>query len=169
MGTPSSQIPQFTLSDHDSTAVKYYLDTVIRFDLQAAALVFPSDEAVQRAAHGLLLDADITGPTELPDDLQGHFDNDLTLTELSDKKGRTTRSNQNAWISKYARSERKNPLYNEWKNMKAKLQREKERLRTELMRVARDRHFRSAGTERMNRYLKGTAEALHDHSTEYAG
>ncbi|EAS28130.3 uncharacterized protein CIMG_09334 [Coccidioides immitis RS] len=145
-------------TDHDSTAVKYYLDTVIRFDLQAAALEFPSDEAVQRAAHGLLLDADITAPTELPDDLQGHFDNDPTLTELSDKKAELLEAIKTLGFPNMLAAKGKTPLYNEWKNMKAKLQREKERLRTELMRVARDRHFRSAGTERMNRYLKGTAE-----------
>ncbi|OJD22613.1 hypothetical protein ACJ73_06037 [Blastomyces percursus] len=115
-------------------------------------------EAVQRAAHGLLLDADITAPTELPDDLQCLFDNDSTLTELRDKKAEVLEAIKSLGFSNMLTAKGKTPLYDKWKSPKAELNRETIHLHEKLMKMARDRHFRNAATERMDRHLKDTAK-----------
>ncbi|OAX78661.1 hypothetical protein ACJ72_07028 [Emergomyces africanus] len=144
------------VADHESNAVKYYLNREIEFDLQAAALERPSDEVIDKAARGLLLDADLTAPTELPDDLQDEFDNDPEIMELKDKNLELSELIYNLGFRSILSAKGKTPLYDQKKEVSNELNSLKVTRRKELMELARKRHFRNAPTERLNAYISGT-------------
>lgn len=148
------------MADHDSeaTAVKYYLNQEVQFDLQAAALECPSDKAIDRAARGLLLDADPTAPTELPSHLQTQFDNDTEILELADKNMELWEAMQMLGFRTVLSAKGKTPLYEEKMAVSRELSRQKAMLRQTLMEQARREHFRNAPTERLNAFLDGTGE-----------
>ncbi|WEW61092.1 hypothetical protein PRK78_006581 [Emydomyces testavorans] len=53
---------QDQIADHDSNAVKYYLDEVVRTDVKAIVMKLPSRAVVQDVAHSLELDTDLATP-----------------------------------------------------------------------------------------------------------
>ncbi|OJD15952.1 hypothetical protein ACJ73_08926 [Blastomyces percursus] len=118
----NNKAPSFVrdqVADHESNAVRYYLDTVIRFDLEAAAMGLPSSEVVQKAAHGLFLNADATAPTELTDELKRKITENPKIRELTDRSKELTRKlramefrslieRQRRWHFRHADTERFN-------------------------------------------------------------
>ncbi|OAT07656.1 hypothetical protein BDBG_03695 [Blastomyces gilchristii SLH14081] len=160
---PSSVRDQ--VADHESNAVKYYLDREVQFPLQAAALEFVSDEVVDKAARGLLLDADLTAPTELPHHLQEELDNDPEIMELIDKNSEIWEALKALGFRSVRSAKGRTPLYWEKKRVYAELTSRKVWLRNELMNQARSEHFRNAPTERLNTYLSGTAGDAANHQS----
>lgn len=128
----------------------------IQFNLQAAALEFPSEEAIDKAARGLLLDADLTAPTELPDHLQEQLENDPDILELADKNSELWEAIKALGFPTVLSARGKTPLYEEKERVLAELNRQKVQLRKELMEQARRDHFRNAPTERLNAYLNNS-------------
>ncbi|KAL2359145.1 hypothetical protein RJZ56_008022 [Blastomyces dermatitidis] len=112
---PSSVRDQVT--DHETNAVRYYLDTIIRFDLEAAAMELPSNDVVQKAAHGLFLNADITAPTELTDELKRKITDNPKIRELAKQSKELTWKLRAMGFCSVPAAQGKTPLYE--KKMKA--------------------------------------------------
>ncbi|KAK2797607.1 hypothetical protein FQN50_009120 [Emmonsiellopsis sp. PD_5] len=149
---PSSVRDQ--VADHESNAVRYYLNQVVHVDVWALVMGLPSDEAVQAVAHSLRLVADITAPTELTDEQKHRIATDPKIQQLAEKNQRLTQMIRDAGYPTIPASYGTH-LY--WKKMKveSKLNRNKLRLRTKLLENARKRHFRNADTEDFNRQING--------------
>ena len=54
------------VADHESNAIKYYVNTEVQFDLAAVMIERPSNEAVQKEARLMSLPADPSAPTKAP-------------------------------------------------------------------------------------------------------
>lgn len=77
INTNSSKLTRFSenapslvrdqIADHESNAVKYYINEIVEFDTAAAFLQRPSNEAVQKEARMVTLMADMTAPKRLDD------------------------------------------------------------------------------------------------------
>jgi hypothetical protein len=85
---PSSVRDQ--IADHESNAVKYYLDEVVRFDVQAAVMELSSDEAIHALAHSLFANADMIAPTELTKEQKHRITSHLKIKKLTEKNIRLT-------------------------------------------------------------------------------
>ncbi|EGC45026.1 conserved hypothetical protein [Histoplasma capsulatum var. duboisii H88] len=60
----------------------YYLDMIIQFDLEAAAIELSFNEVIQKAVHELFLNADATALMELTDELKRKIINNSKIREL---------------------------------------------------------------------------------------
>ncbi|EDN03883.1 predicted protein [Histoplasma mississippiense (nom. inval.)] len=152
---PSSVRDQ--VADHESNAVRYYLDTVIRFDLEAAAMELPSNDVVQKAAHGLFLNADATAPTELTDELKRKITENPKIIELTERSKELTRKLRAMGFRSVPAARGKTPLYEEKMKVVSRLNRSKVYLHSKLIERQRRWHFRHADTERFNQRLRNGA------------
>ncbi|QSS56097.1 hypothetical protein I7I53_04204 [Histoplasma capsulatum var. duboisii H88] len=152
---PSSVHDQVT--DHESNAVQYYLDTVIQFNLEAAAMELPSNEVVQKAAHGLFLNADATAPTELTDELKRKITNNPKIRELTKCSKELTRKLRAMGFRSVPAAQGKTPLYEKKMKAVSRLNRSKVYLHSKLIEQQRRWHFRHADTERFNQRLRNGA------------
>ncbi|KAG5296486.1 hypothetical protein I7I50_09670 [Histoplasma capsulatum G186AR] len=152
---PSSVRDQ--VADHESNAVRYYLDTVIRFDLEAAAMELPSNEVVQKAAHGLFLNADATAPTELTDELKRKITENPKIRELTERSKELTRKLRAMGFRSVPAAQGKTLLYEEKMKVVSRLNRNKVYLHSKLIERQRRWHFRHADTERFNQQLRNGA------------
>ncbi|KAI1908739.1 hypothetical protein LOZ65_006603 [Ophidiomyces ophidiicola] len=150
---PSSIRDQVADHDSEATAVKYYLNQQIQFDLQAVALDMASDEALDKASRSLLLDADPTAPIDLPNHLQTQFDNDPEILELAKKNMELWEAIRRLGFRTVLSAKGKTPLYKEKMAISRELNRQKASLRDRLMEQARQEHFRNAPTKRLNAFL----------------
>ncbi|KAI1943088.1 hypothetical protein LOZ66_000783 [Ophidiomyces ophidiicola] len=155
---PSSIRDQVADHDSEATAVKYYLNQQIQFDLQAVALDMASDEAIDKASRSLLLDADPTAPTELPNHLQAQFDNDPQILELAHKNMELWDAIRSLGFRTVLSAKGKTPLYKEKMAKSRELNRQKASMREHLMEQARQEHFRNAPTKRLNAFLANSNE-----------
>ncbi|EGC45023.1 conserved hypothetical protein [Histoplasma capsulatum var. duboisii H88] len=154
---PSSVRDQ--VADHESNAVRYYLDTIIRFDLEAAAMGLPSNEVVQTAAHSLLLTVDEAASTELSDEQKSAIRNNPLIQALTKKNQRLTKRILAMGFPSVSAAEGKTPLYRRKMHVSSRLNSAKEYLRSKLLEQARKRHFRNADTDRFNQHIySGDAE-----------
>ncbi|EDN05446.1 predicted protein [Histoplasma mississippiense (nom. inval.)] len=152
---PSSVRDQ--VADHESNAVQYYLDTVIRFDLEAAAMELPFNDVVQKAAHGLFLNADATAPTELTDELKRKITENPKIIELTERSKELTRKLRAMGFRSVPAARGKTPLYEEKMKVVSRLNRSKVYLHSKLIERQRRWHFRHADTERFNQRLRNGA------------
>ncbi|OJD10155.1 hypothetical protein AJ78_08716 [Emergomyces pasteurianus Ep9510] len=68
--------------DHEFNTVQYYLDTIIRFDLEAAVIKLLFNKMVQKAAHGLFLNTNITVFMKLINELKRKITENSKIREL---------------------------------------------------------------------------------------
>ncbi|EER36672.1 conserved hypothetical protein [Histoplasma capsulatum H143] len=154
---PENKVPSSVrdqVADHDSNTVRYYLDQVVRVDVWALVMGFPSNEAVQTVAHSLRLGADITAPTELTDEQKHRITTDPKIQRLAKKNQSLTKAIRDAGYSTVSASYGTH-LYWEKMKVESKLNRNKLRLRTKLLANARKRHFRNADTYDFNQQIQG--------------
>ncbi|QSS63012.1 hypothetical protein I7I51_00068 [Histoplasma capsulatum] len=149
---PSSVRDQ--VADHDSNAVRYYINQVVQVDVWALVTGFPSDEAAQAVAHSLRLVADITAPTELTDEQKNRITTDPKIQRLAEKNRKLTQKIREAGYLTVSASYGTR-LYWEKMKVESKLNRTKLRLRTKLLANSRKRHFRNADTDEFNRQING--------------
>ncbi|KAG1884939.1 hypothetical protein F4604DRAFT_1918608 [Suillus subluteus] len=129
--------------DHQSNAVRYYLDQEVRFDTQAAFLGRPSDETVQKLAHSMLLTIDATAPTQLPPKLKEKIINDKRVSQLCQKSRALTASLRHKYgLVKNAPTD--DLEAREKVAVDAALHRTKERRRAKLQEKHRKQHFENA-------------------------
>lgn len=120
----------------------------------------PSNEAVEGAAHGLFLDADIKAPTELTDEQKERIKNDPKIQKLTEKNKELTQAIKALGFHSICAAAGKTSLYEEKKEALNKLNNEKQSLRQKLKTNARDRHFRNADTEEFNRQCGGSGAGV---------
>jgi len=145
---PSSVRDQ--VADHESNAVRYYLDLEVRVDMAAALWERPSNEAVQKEARLISLTADITAPTELTEEQKFRIRNHPEVGRLVERSKALTlqikhkgyRTIEQAYGTR---------LYKKKKEADAALNRARTALRARLREKARKKHFRNADTEEFNR------------------
>ena len=145
---PSSVRDQ--VADHESNAVRYYLDLEVRVDMAAALWERPSNEAVQKEARLISLTADITAPTELTEEQKFRIRNHPEIGRLVERSKALTlqikhkgyRTIEQAYGTR---------LYKKKKEADAALNRARTALRARLREKARKKHFRNADTEEFNR------------------
>ncbi|OJD20620.1 hypothetical protein ACJ73_08044 [Blastomyces percursus] len=149
---PSSVRDQ--VADHDSNAVRYYLNQVVHADVWALVMGLPSNEAVQAVALSLRLSADITAPIELTDEQKHRITTDSKIQRLAERNRTLTQMIRKAGYPSVPASYG-TPLY--WRKMKveSKLNRKKLRLRTKLLATAQRKHFRTTDTDDFNRQIHG--------------
>ncbi|EDN05085.1 predicted protein [Histoplasma mississippiense (nom. inval.)] len=152
---PSSVQDQ--VADHESNAVQYYLDTVIHFNLEAAAMELPSNDVVQKAAHGLFLNADATAPTELTDELKRKITENPKIIELTERSKELTQKLRAMGFRSVPAAQGKTPLYEEKMKVVSRLNRSKVYLHSKLIERQRRWHFRHADMERFNQRLRNSA------------
>ncbi|OJD21510.1 hypothetical protein ACJ73_07149 [Blastomyces percursus] len=147
------------VADHESNAVRSYLDTIIRFDLEAAAMELPSNHVVQKAAHGLF---DTTAPTELTDKLKRKITNNPKIRELTEQSKELTLKLRAIGFRSVPAARGKTPLYEEKMKAVSRLNGSKVYLHSKLKDWQRSWHFRHADTERFNQRLRNgmTGESL---------
>lgn len=78
---PSSVRDQ--IFDHQSNAVRYYLDREVRFNTQAAFLGRPSHDVVQKLARLMTLTVNLDAPNKLSDELSKKLANSKQVLQLS--------------------------------------------------------------------------------------
>lgn len=78
---PSSVRDQ--IFDHQSNAVRYYLDREVRFNTQAAFLGRPFDDVVQKLARLMTLTVDLNAPNKLSQELSKKLANSKRVVQLS--------------------------------------------------------------------------------------
>ena len=83
--------------DHQSNAVRYYLDREVRFNTQAAFLGRPSDDVVQKLARLMTLTVDLHAPNKLSDELSKKLTNSKRVVQL----GRTSKDLTKTLKKKY--------------------------------------------------------------------
>lgn len=151
---PSSVRDQ--IFDHQSNAVRYYLDREIRFNTQAAFLDRPSDEVVQKLARLMTLTVDPSAPTGLSDELSKKLANSKRVVRLSSKSKRLT-AKIRAKYGPVKHAPREDPWVKEKKDVDAALHREKTNRRSRMVDKARKRHFRNADTDTLEAQFADTA------------
>jgi Protein of unknown function (DUF3435) len=80
---PSSLRDQ--VADHESNAIKCYVNTEVQFNLAAAMIERPSHEAVQNEARLMSLTADPTAPTEAPQEQSSRILSHPKIVRLAKK------------------------------------------------------------------------------------
>ena len=140
---PSSVRDQ--IFDHQSNAVRYYLDREVRFNTQAAFLGRPSDDVVQKLARLMTLTVDLDAPIKLSNELSKKLANSKRVVQL----GCTSKDLTKKLKKKYRLvrlAPLNDPLLKEKKDVDAALHREKSNRRNRMIEKARKRHFRNADT-----------------------
>ncbi|KAL2377056.1 hypothetical protein RJZ90_007043 [Blastomyces dermatitidis] len=141
---------QNQVADHEFNAVQYYLDTVIRFDLEAAAMELSFNEVVQKAAHGLFLNADATAPMELTDKLKRKITDNSKIRELTECSKELTEKLRVMRFHSMPAARGKTPLYEKKMKVISQLNCSKVYLHFKLIEWQRWWHFWHADTERFN-------------------
>lgn len=144
---PSSVRDQ--VADHESNAVKYYLNEIVYFDMAAAFLQRLSNEAVQNEARLVTLMADMTAPTDLNDQQKAQMQNNPRIRQKADKCQRLKDEIKKRGYCT-VKAAKGTALYERKKRANSDLNRERTHLRRKLKRKARKRHFRSSDTMVLN-------------------
>ncbi|KAL9625315.1 MAG: hypothetical protein Q9160_000378 [Pyrenula sp. 1 TL-2023] len=137
------------VADHESNAVKYYLNEIVHFDTAAAFLQRPSNEAVQREARLVTLMADTTALTHLNDQQKAQIQNDARIRRKVDNCQRLKDEIKKEGY-RPVKAAKGTALYEEKKQADNDLNREWTHLREKRRRKARKRHFRSSDTMVLN-------------------
>lgn len=146
------------MADHEFNVIRYYLDTEVRFHLQAVILEIDprdSNELAQKIARRYLFNIDTTTPTKLPEDLKQYIKSDPKMMKLSQKNIELTRSIHELEYQSISKAKGQTPLYDEKKSVKTKLNCEKNKLHKKYMKLTRKQHFRNIDTDQLNQYLNG--------------
>ncbi|KAI1957073.1 hypothetical protein LOZ58_005995 [Ophidiomyces ophidiicola] len=154
----SSNILQLHHESWEGDVLEAPSDLTKHLPPSAVALDMVLDEVLDKASCSLLLNADSTAPTELPDHLQAQFDNDLEIQELVDENIELWEAIKRLGYRTVLSAKGKTPLYHEKMKKLRELSRQKAALREQLMEQARREHFRNAPTERLNAFLGGSDE-----------
>jgi len=116
------------IADHETNAIKYYLDQEVRFDIQGAYFETPTDEAVHKEARLSTLTADITAPTGLSDEQKARLARHPKIIRLS-RKSKKLAAKIKGLSYTSARASKRAQLYSRKKKVDADLNREKMRMR----------------------------------------
>ena len=156
---PSSVRDQ--IFDHQSNAVRYYLDREVRFNTQAAFLGRPSDDVVQKLARLMTLTVDPNAPNKLSEELSKKLANSKRVVQL----GRTSKALTVKLKKKY-QVLRLAPPNDPWlkakKQVDAALHREKTNRRNRMLEKARKKHFRNADTATLEAQFADSSLAAPD-------
>jgi hypothetical protein len=136
---PSSVRDQ--IADHESNAVKYYINEIVEFDTAAAFLGRSSNEAIQREARLVTLMADRTAPTGITDE-QSHWLHNHALIRRRRERCRklTAKIRQMGYFP--LKAAEGTAIYEEKLEADKDLNSERTRLRDKLKKKNRQRHFR---------------------------
>ena len=135
--------------DHDSNAVKYYIDREVRCDTQAAYLGRPSNEMIQKMARLMSLNVDPSAPTKPSIKQTRKLANDPEIGRLRDRcRSLTAEINAQYGPIKNARG---TDIYNKKKAADAALNSARAKWRDHAVRRARKKHFRNADTQELER------------------
>ncbi|MCJ1360230.1 MAG: hypothetical protein MMC33_010233, partial [Icmadophila ericetorum] len=147
--------------DHQSDAVRYYLDREVQFNTQAAFLGRPSDDVVQKLARLMILTVDLDAPNKLSDGLSKKLANSKRVLQLSRiSKDLTKKLKEKYQFVRLAPPN--DPLLKEKKEADAVLHREKSNRRNWMIEKARKRHFRNADTATLEAQFLDSSIAASD-------
>ena len=156
---PSSVRDQ--IFDHQSNAVRYYLDREVRFNTQAAFLGRPSDDVVQKLARLMTLTVDLNAPNKLSEELSKKLGNSKRVIQLSHESKALTKKLKHKY-----RFLRLAPPNDPWlqakKQVDITLHREKTNRRNRMLEKARRRHFRNADTATLEAQFANESFAAFD-------
>jgi hypothetical protein len=137
------------ISDHESNAVKYYLNEVVDFDTAAAFHERISNEEVQKEARLATLMADMTAPTDLNDKDKDRVRNHPDIKRLAEKCRRLTAEIKKRGYRAIPDAEGTG-IHDKKMAANKKLNRARTCLRDKLKMRARKRHFRNSDTMAFN-------------------
>jgi hypothetical protein len=148
---PSSVRDQ--IADHESNAVKYYINEMVERDTAADFLDRPSNEAVQREARLMTLMADRTAPTGITDEQRLWLTNHPKIQAQRERcKMLTAKCQQMGYASwKMAKGTH---IYAEKLEADKALNKARTRLREKLKIKNRQRHFRDADVRIFNQQFR---------------
>ncbi|THC87241.1 hypothetical protein EYZ11_013313 [Aspergillus tanneri] len=153
------------VADHESNAVKYYLNEVVNFDTAAAFHQRPSNEAVQREFRSATLLADNTAPLSLTDQQKRRIARDPQVRRLRKVcRGLTQAIRQSKYRT--VKGAKGTKIGEEKRQADAELHSKLTELRQKAKENNRRRHFRNTDTTLFNqRYANGAqskeSEAQH--------
>ncbi|KAI9747625.1 MAG: hypothetical protein M4579_007427, partial [Chaenotheca gracillima] len=148
------------IMDHYSNAVQYYVDREVRCDTQAAYLGRPSDETVQKLARLMSLTVDPNAPTKLSDEQSRELAKHPKILRLGNKSKELTAQCKARYgtVVQAAGTD----LYKQKKEADAALNRARFKRRSKVLRRARKKHFRNAGTRALNSQFCSSTFDHHD-------
>ena len=156
---PSSVRDQ--IFDHQSNAVRYYLDWEVRFNTQAAFLGRPSDDVVQKLARLMTLTVDLNAPNKLSEELSKKLANSKRVVQPSHTSRALTNKLKQTY--RFLRLALPNdPWLQEKKQVDTALHREKVNRRNRMLDKARRRHFRNADTATLEAQFTDASLAASD-------
>jgi Protein of unknown function (DUF3435) len=126
------------------------VNTEVDFDLAAAMMERPSNEAVQKEARMMSLPADRTAPTELTEEQSSRIRSHPTIIQLA-RKSKALTAQIKAKGFRSVNDAYGTTIYTEKKNADAALNKMRTALRVKLRDNVRKRHFRNADTDEFNR------------------
>jgi hypothetical protein len=129
------------VTNYELNAVRYYLDIIIRFDLEAAAIDLLFNKIVQIAAHSLLLTVDKTALTKLSDKQKSAIRNNPIIQALTKKNKKLTKRILTIKFPSMPAAKGKTLLYKKKQHISSRLNRAKEYLRLKLLDRARKKYY----------------------------
>ena len=148
---PSSARDQ--IADHESNAVKYYINKIAELDTTAASLLCPFSEAVQREARLVTLMAAMAAPTGITDGQSCWIRNRRRVRRLREPSRRMTAEIRRR--DNFSPKDAMSPAIHEKKpEADRTLSRERTRLRENFKKKNRQRDFRDIDTAIFNQQLE---------------